>query len=73
MAKYSIGGQSRTITDAAHSDYNGSYATDPSAATCAKFSNVTGSSFTLEATPVSSTDPNLRAPVNGIQIVARRP
>jgi hypothetical protein len=72
-AKYGIGGQSYTITDAAHSDYGGAYSASPSAATYVKFSNVTGDSFTLAATPVSSTDPNLRAPINGIQIVARRP
>jgi len=34
------------------------------------FRNVSGASFTLAATPASSPDGNLRAPLNGLQIVS---
>jgi len=73
VGKFQIGSQTVEVTDKAGSFYAGSYAPPSSPnANYAKFENVTGDTFTMLATPVSSTDPDLRAPINGIQIVARK-
>jgi hypothetical protein len=71
VAKFTIGAQSVKVTDRAGSFYAGNYAPPSSpAANYVKFAPLKASSFTLLATPVSSTDENLRAPINGMQIVA---
>lgn len=75
VSKFTIGSQSIICTDAAGADFHGQYlratAANPSAAAnYVEFEGLTGSSFTVGATPVSSTDEYLRAPVNGLQIVA---
>ncbi|BDI30095.1 hypothetical protein CCAX7_21460 [Capsulimonas corticalis] len=68
--KFTIGDQSVEVTDNAGSFYSGAYApASASGANYVKFSVAKGDTFTLLATPVSSTDENLRAPINGIQIV----
>ena len=71
VAKFTIGQTSVEVTDKANSFYAGAYAPAASpGANYVKFRGLTKDTFTLLATPVSSTDENLRAPINGIQIVA---
>ncbi|MCW3058832.1 MAG: hypothetical protein JWQ02_653, partial [Capsulimonas sp.] len=68
--KYTIGASSVQVTDAVNTDFNGTYTqANGSAGNYARFGTLNGSSFTLSATPVSSTDAYLRAPINGVQIV----
>jgi len=68
--KYTIGASTIQVTDAVNADFNGTFTqANNSAGNYVKFSGLTGSSFTLSAAPVSSSDPYLRAPINGIQIV----
>ena len=70
VAKFTIGTTTIQATDSPNSDFNGVFSqTDPTT-TYVKFTGLTGDSFTLQATPVSSEDTNLRAPINAIQIVA---
>jgi hypothetical protein len=67
------GGVTTTInlTDAANTNFNGTFVqASTSSGNYVKFT-VTGSSFTLTATPGTSSDGRPRAPVNGIQIVPR--
>ena len=72
VAKFRIGDVSINAKDTAGSFYNGKFtSTAGPTANYVKFENLKDDSFTLFATPVSSTDVNLRAPINGIQIVAR--
>jgi len=60
-------------TDAAFADFSGTYieAVAGSAGNYLVIPGLTEDRFTLEAIASSSTDANRRAPVNGIQIVAR--
>ncbi|BDI33298.1 hypothetical protein CCAX7_53490 [Capsulimonas corticalis] len=68
--KYAIGPSNIQINDAVNTDFSGAFTqASSSAGNYARFSALSGSSFTLSATPVSSTDAYLRAPINGIQIV----
>ena len=62
VGRYQIGATAVNVTDTG--DFAGAFGAGNSAVF-----NVAGTGFTLTATPVSSTDPWLRAPVNGIQIV----
>ena len=72
VGKFRIGSQVVNVTDRAGSFYAGAYA-PPSApnANYAKFEGLKDAAFTMLATPVSSTDADLRAPINGIQIIAK--
>jgi hypothetical protein len=58
--------------DAANSNFGGTFvqASGGGNGNYVKFV-VTGASFTLQAIPVSSTSPYLRAPVNGLQLIPR--
>jgi hypothetical protein len=72
--QYKIGSTTHTVSQTGRSvtTFPGhTRAPEGGAGTYVVFSNVTGASFTLTATPASSTavPPVLRAPVNGIQIV----
>jgi hypothetical protein len=72
--QYKIGSTAHTVSQTGRSvtTFPGyTRAPEGGAGTYVVFSNVTGASFTLTATPASSTavPPILRAPVNGIQIV----
>ena len=72
--QYKIGSTTHTVSQTGRSvtTFPGyTRAPEGGAGTYVLFSNVTGASFTLTATPASSTavPPVLRAPVNGIQIV----
>ena len=73
-AAYRISGSGITettinLTDPASTNFTGTFiqAAGPPAITC-KFT-ITAGGFTLTATPVSGTNPTLRAPINAIQIV----
>jgi hypothetical protein len=73
-AKFSIGSQSVTLVNAPYSLFNGSFqAPTAKGGNYALFSSLTDSSFELKATPASSTDEYLRAPINGLEIVAHQP
>ena len=77
--QYKIGSTTKTVSQTGHSvtlfsalpGHTLAPASGTGSGTYVLFQNVTGSSFTLTATPLSSTatPPALRAPVNGIQIV----
>jgi hypothetical protein len=75
-AAYTLSGAGITtttvnMTDAANTTFSGIYtAAANSNGNYVQFS-VTGSGFTLTAAPVIGSNPTLRAPVNGIQIVPR--
>jgi hypothetical protein len=57
------------LTDAANTDFSGTYTQgNNSAGNYVKFT-ITANGFTITATPGASTDAYPRAPVNGIQIV----
>jgi len=86
VAKFSIDSTYIIVTDAAGSDFHGSFvgaqstggkllASDEktTGANYVEFKDLIKNTFTLRATPVSSTDEYLRAPVNGIQLVAHSP
>jgi hypothetical protein len=69
--KYAIGTRTPSITDAANTNFSGSFKqANNGTGNLLKFSAVTGASFTLTATPGAATDNKTRAPINGIQIVA---
>jgi len=70
VAKFSIGATTKVATDSPNSDFDGTFSQSDPTTNYVKFTNLTDSSFTLLATPVSSDDTNLRAPINAIQIVA---
>jgi hypothetical protein len=72
-ANYRIGSTTVSGTDAAFVDFSGSYsqAIAGSAGNYVVIPGLMEDRFTLEATASTSTDANRRAPVNGIQIVAR--
>jgi hypothetical protein len=73
-SSYTISGsgitsRAMTLTDAANATFAGTFAAaNNSKGNYLKFT-VTGSGFTLTATPVSSGNSTLRAPINAIQIV----
>jgi len=68
---FKIGNTAINVTDPPNSDTAGAYVLAAnSAGNYVKFYNLTGSSFTLTGTAVSSTDQYLRVAINGIQIVA---
>lgn len=68
---YSIGGTSVNVTDNANTTFSGTFTqANNSAGNYVRFQNLTANYFTLDATPVSSTDAYPRAPINAIQIVA---
>jgi hypothetical protein len=79
--QYTIGSTTHFVSQTGHSattfpghalaNATGSVDAGPSSGTYVLFQNLTGTSFSLTATPVSSTavPPILRTPVNGIQIV----
>jgi hypothetical protein len=59
------------LTDAANTNFNAAFVqADHSAGNYVRFT-ITGTSFTLTATPGTSSDGRLRAPVNGLQLVPR--
>ena len=74
--QYTIGSTTHTVTQAQPpmvTSFSGyTLAPEAGAGNYVVFRNVTGTSFTLTATPASSTRglPYMRAPVNGIQIVS---
>lgn len=77
--RYTIGASTILATDTPGSDFHGAFSGLTSTGEVVnaskgvnfvEFKNLKDSSFTLLATPVSSTDEYLRAPINGIQIVA---
>jgi hypothetical protein len=74
-ANYRIGPTTVSGTDAAFVDFSGTYtgAIADSAGNYVVIPGLTEDRFTLEAIGSTSTDANRRAPVNGIQIVARAP
>ena len=62
-----------TLTDPAGTNFSGTLTrADNSSGNYAKFS-ISGSSFTLTATPLTGGNATLRAPINGLQIVPRPP
>ena len=62
-----------TLTDAANTNFSGSFTqASNSAGNYVKFS-INGTGFTITATPGTSTDVNKRAPVNGLQIIPTAP
>ncbi|HEY0074454.1 MAG TPA: hypothetical protein VGB77_10150, partial [Abditibacteriaceae bacterium] len=68
---YKIGTRSYICTDAAGAAFSGSYALGSNRnGNYMIFPNVTGTSFSLTATPGTSSDATKRAPINGLQIVA---
>ncbi len=74
-AAYSISGpgiaaSTVTLVDAAGANFSGSFATDDDGGNYVRFT-ITGSGFTLTATPLAGGNASFRAPVNGIQIVPR--
>ena len=75
-AAYSISGPgitaaTITLTDAANATFSSTFvAGNNSAGNYVKFS-ITGTAFTVTATPVSGANSTLRAPLNAIQIVPR--
>jgi hypothetical protein len=72
---YTIGGPgiasaSVMATDAANVNFSGAFTQAVnSIGNYVKFSSIQASAFTITATPATASDGNLRAPVNGIQIV----
>jgi hypothetical protein len=75
-AEYTISGAGFTattrLTDPPNTDFSGTFTkAATSTGNYVKFT-ITGSGFTLTAKPVTGTNATLRAPVNGIQIVALR-
>jgi hypothetical protein len=72
-ARYVIGSTTHTVVQAEPppvTSFSGyTLAPEAGAGNYVVFKNVTGTSFTLTATPASSTSGAVRAPVNGIQIV----
>lgn len=69
---YKIGSLSYKNTDAKGVQFNGSYVNGSNrTGNYVKFANIGGASFTLSATPGPSDDTSPRAPINGLQIVAR--
>jgi O-glycosyl hydrolase/fibronectin type 3 domain-containing protein len=65
---YAIGATTIAGTDGG--DFSGTFTqANGSAGNYVKFANLTGASFTLSATPLSSPDSILRAPLNAFQIV----
>jgi hypothetical protein len=60
-----------TLTDPANTNFSGTFT--PAAGTSGNYVKftITAGGFTLTATPVSGTNPTLRAPINAIQIVPR--
>jgi len=72
VARYTVGPTSLIGTNTANSDFDGTFKSGPAGDDdYVEFRDLTAGSFTLKATPVSSTDQYLRASINGIQIVAR--
>lgn len=71
--QYKIGSTTHTVTQKeppAVTSFSGyTPAPEAGAGNYVVFKNVTGTSFTLTATPASSTSGAVRAPVNGIQVV----
>jgi len=68
---YTIDGTTVDVTDNANTNYSGTFTqANNSAGNYVRFQNITGNTFTLSATPVSSTDAYPRCPINGIQVVA---
>jgi hypothetical protein len=68
---YSIGSTSISVTNLGGVDFAGTFLlANNSAGNYTVISGVTGSSFTLTATPGAADDNVKRAPINGIQIVA---
>jgi hypothetical protein len=63
---YTIGGKTNTTTNPANVNFNGTFILGQ---TYTVFTGLSGASFTLDATP-GALGGTLRAPVNGIQIVA---
>lgn len=71
-ARYTIGTQTIMATDGSGSDFGGVYRpAGASSGNYLKFTGLNKGEFVLKATPVSSQDKSLRAPINAIQIVAR--
>ncbi|MGH9682795.1 MAG: hypothetical protein ACRD4S_04190, partial [Candidatus Acidiferrales bacterium] len=71
---YEISGPGTTttaidLTDGAGVNFNGTFTRGTNSAGNYVVFTVTGTSFTLTATPGTSTDAYPRAPINGIQIV----
>lgn len=71
--RYQIGASAVNVTDSGGANFSGAW--EPSSGGAGNYTlfNVAGAGFTLTATAVSSSDPWLRAPVNGIQIVPAGP
>lgn len=68
---YKIGTSNYICTDGAGKTFNGAYALGTNrVGNYMIYPNLSGSSFTLTATPSSSGDTTKRAPLNGLQIVA---
>lgn len=61
--------QTVSITDLANTDFDGTFARNQDGAGNYAVVHVTGTSFTLKATPGPATDNTERAPLNGMQIV----
>lgn len=71
---FSIGGSTLRATDEENLNFEGAFvqAGSSEVGNYVVFTNLTGSSFTLNATPGVSTDTTPRAPLNGLQIVAHQ-
>jgi hypothetical protein len=62
------------LTDAANTNFSGTFTqANNSNGNYVKFASVTTSSFTITATGLQSSDPYIRAPLNGIQVVPVAP
>jgi hypothetical protein len=79
VGQFTIGGRTIFGRDAANESFNGTFVQVPSTSITNQQANtpagnymifplITGSSFTLTATPAFSSDATLRAPINAIQI-----
>lgn len=69
---YAIGANTITLTDPAGVNFSGAFTRSAgSNGNYVLFSGLTGSAFTLTATPGTSQDTTPRAAINGIQIIAR--
>jgi hypothetical protein len=59
-----------TVTDAANTNFSGTFTqANNSAGNYVKFTAINATAFTITATPKTASNGNLRAPVNGIQVV----
>ncbi len=74
QATFTLAGQTQSVTDSKNRNFSGDFEL-PNQANVGNyvvFSNLTATSFTLEAIPGTTTDTTPRAPLNAFQIVAHQ-